>query len=275
MYQSVMSEFLAEFPMHLLVYLCGAFGYVATRWASSHLSPSLFAVRQRESLQEAAVEASAAADSAELAAASTLEGDACSERSCLFDQAPLPLAELSVLSGDVLCDSQAQQQLMLPVRSSDKITAPARSACVSELSSEPGSDSPSACEACALTAQLSEASTADEGQLSSWDAVETDSSWEGDEMIQFLEAQQAAPGKPLAPHTPAVPSACEHTHYWATSMWNPSTSDRQHQWARQSSWNHRQPESWIEDDGWMLPFDEMLQRRTQIAELTHMSPYGH
>merc|ERR1740121_1603043 len=37
MYQAMLSQILAELPMHLLVFACGAFGYMATKWVNVHL----------------------------------------------------------------------------------------------------------------------------------------------------------------------------------------------------------------------------------------------
>lgn len=115
-----------------------------------------------------------------------------------------------------------------------------------------------------MAAAVSELSTTDE--FSSWDAIETDSSWEGDDMEEVVDERHS-----ISEQSAASPSADPRRYSQdsgvATSAWAPPPPEHQ-EWAFQSSWSGRQQESWIEDDGWMLSFDEILRRRAASAEPT-------
>lgn len=116
--------------------------------------------------------------------------------------------------------------------------------------------------------ETADLSTADEGQVSSWDAVETDSSWEGEDLEDFWQelaeshsdAQLSSEAMPTCGKASMV-SCC------GTDAWYIPSSEQQW-WALQGSWSGRQEDSRVEDDCWMLPFDEILQRRAGQMEVS-------
>jgi len=292
----MMSQILTELPMHLLVFACGAFGYLATRWINDRIYPRVVGEFQDDLQTEEEVVSKAMQKDETVDASTAIVGTLSMPMEPKLSPCPPDIRreELGCFEGGVefpcggefdskggyiserdgmpdravqviprTADSKARRngeqfrthiegqpfnvELARQEQSCQMVNEEPLPAVCSEDEAVPrNSHNGKATEKYIDSADIADISTADESQFS-WDVADTDSSWEGEDMDEFVDSL----------------GVDSHSSVWSLSD---TCLELPQKWAYQSTWSGRQRDSWIEDDGWMLSFDDILQRRAASTE---------